>query len=98
MNWMLWAADRLWSYYFQHEQKARAMQSLRHTLAGVGLTLLSFLFGFCALGLLLMSSFFFFLNQTRFSLASLWTALICSALTFGVWFAGSRFFNRSLKV
>ncbi len=98
MNWLFWAADHLWTYYYQHEKRARAMESLRHTVVGVGLTLISFLFGFCAIGLLLLSSFFFFVEQSKFSLAALWTALICSALTVATCFIGNRFFHRSLKV
>ena len=98
MNWLLWGANRLWSYYFQHEEKARAMRGLRHIVSGMGLTVLSFLFGFCALGLFLLSSFCYFLDQTKFSFAALWTALIASALTLAVWLVGNRVFQRSLKV
>ncbi len=98
MNWLVWAAGHLWTYYYDDEKKARAMQSLRHTVSGVGLTLLGFLFGFCAFSLLLLSTFFFFLEQPKSSLAALWTALICSALTLAVWLIGSRFYRRSLKV
>ena len=98
MNWLFWAAERLWSHYYQNEAKARALRSFRGALAGAGLTLLGFLLGFCSLGLLLLSSFFFFLDQARCSLAALGTALLCSALTLTVWFFGNRFFHRSLKV
>lgn len=95
MNWLFWAADRLWSYYYQ-EKKTLAMHDIRHTVAGVGLILLEFLLGSCTLGLLLLSSFFLFMGQGRFSLAVLWTALICSALTFAVWLFDRLFFNRPL--
>ncbi|OGR84194.1 MAG: hypothetical protein A2901_05820 [Elusimicrobia bacterium RIFCSPLOWO2_01_FULL_54_10] len=97
MHWMVWAASHLWTYY-EDKRKARVLWNLRHTVAGVGFTLLSFAIGFCALGLLLLSSFFFFLEQSRFSLAALWTALICSAFALAAGYFGFRFFNRSVKV
>ena len=97
MNWLFWAADHLWTYYYQHQKQARAMQSLKHALTGAGLAVLSFLFGFSTLALLLLSSFCFFAEQPKFSLAALWTALICSALTLAIWLLGSRFFDRSVK-
>ena len=95
MNWLILAA-RLWAEYYNYEKRAREMRNLRHIVMGAGLALLSFLLGFCSLGLLLLCSFFFFLDKPRFSLAALWTALICSALTLAVGYFGSRFFRRSL--
>ena len=73
------------------------MRDLRRTVAGVGLTLFGFMLGLCSLGFFLMSSFFFFMDQTKFSLAALWTALICSALTLSVLLLGSRFYRCSSK-
>jgi hypothetical protein len=97
MNWLVWAA-RLWADYYNYEKKARAMRDLKQTVVGVGLALLGFLLGFSTLGLLLLSSFFFFAERTQFSLAALWTALICLALTLVVGFIGVRFFRRSSEV
>ncbi len=91
MNWLFFAAINLWEcYYHQDEKKARERRNLRHMITGAILTLFSFMLGSCALSLLLLSSFFFFLEQPKFSFAALWTALICSAITMVFWFFGNR--------
>ncbi len=97
MNWLFWAAEQLWSHY-QLEKKARTIEDVKRTAAGAGITLLGFLFGFCALNLLLLSSFFFLLEQPKYSLAVLWIGFVYSAVTFAIWFLGSRYLRRTLKV
>ena len=94
MNWLILAA-RLWAEYYNYEKKARELRQLKCTVMGAGLSLISFLLGFCSLGLFLLSSFLFFLEKPRFSLAALWTALLCSALTLVVGYFGNRVFSCS---
>ena len=43
MNWLFWAAERLWTYY-QDEKKARAIQNLRQKPKVIGMLSLEWFF------------------------------------------------------